>query len=105
MGHLGPDYQWNISRHNLSLLTPTRARGISISPSVWHRHRVFHIQAREARAWVEVEYKAHRPGLRGPKGVFTPLHLRLSLQISRIYKVCFYSRSYGQEYYLILESC
>ena len=30
------------------------------------------------RAWVEVGYKAHRPGLRGPRGVSTPLHLRLS---------------------------
>ena len=93
MGHLGPNYQWNIRRHSLSLPIPARARETNISPRVPHKHRLFHKQARKARAWVEVGYKAHRPGLQGPKGVFTPLHLKLSLQISRIYKVCFYSRS------------
>ena len=30
------------------------------------------------RAWVEVGYKAHRPRIRGPRGVSKPLHLRLS---------------------------
>ena len=58
-------------------------------------HRLFRRQAREAKAWVEVEYKAHSPRLRGPKGVFMPLHLRLSRQISRLFKVCLYSRAYG----------
>ena len=83
----------------------TWSRGTSISPMVQHRHQLFHKRAREASEWVEVWYMAHRPGLRGPKGVFTPLHLRLSLQISHIYKVCFYSRSQGQEYCFILACC
>ena len=43
------------------------------------------------RAWVEVGYRAYRLGLYGPKGVSTPLHFRLSWQVSRLFSVCFYS--------------
>ena len=55
-----------------------------------------------ARAWVEVEAKAYKPGLQGQRGVFMPLHVRLSLQISRLFREHFYSLAYGQEYCLIL---
>ena len=54
------------------------------------------------RAGIEVEAKAHKPRLQGPRGVSSPLHLRLSLQISRLFKVLFYSLVYGQEYCLIM---
>ena len=55
------------------------------------------------RAWVvEVEGRTHRPGLQGPKGVSMLSYLKLSFQISRLFKVLFYSFSYGQEYCLIL---
>ena len=79
MGHLSPNHQWDMHRHSLSLLTPAQARGTSINPRVRHKHRLFRRQAREAKAWVEVGYRAHRPGPRGPKGVSTPLHFRLIL--------------------------
>ena len=49
------------------------------------------------RAWVEIGYRAHRPRLRGPRGMSTPFHLRLSRQISRLFRVCIYCRAYGQE--------
>ena len=39
--------------------------------------------------WVEVRYKARRPGCRGLKGVSTPSCQRLSIQISRTYRVRF----------------
>ena len=78
MGHLSPNHQWDMHKHSLSLLTLAQARGINISPKVRHRRRLFRRQAREARAWVEVGYRAHKLGLRGPSGMFTPLHLRLS---------------------------
>ena len=32
----------------------------------------------------------------------TPLHRRLRLQIIQLFKVCFYSLAYGQEYCLIM---
>ena len=63
MGHLNSNHQWDMHIHNLSLLTPARARGTNISPKVRHRHRLFRIEAREARPWIEVEYRAYRPGL------------------------------------------
>ena len=65
-------------------------------------HLPCHMQAKEAKVWVGVKDRAHRPGLQVPKGVSTPLHHRLRLQISKLYRVCFYSRAYEQEYYLIL---
>ena len=46
--------------------------------------------------------RAHRPGLQGPRGVSTPSHLKMSLQISQLFRVHFYSFAYGQEYCLIL---
>ena len=56
-----------------------------------------------SRAWVEVGYKAHRPRLWGPRGLSTPIHLKLSQQISQLFRACFYSRASGQEYCSILE--
>ena len=63
MGHLSPNHQWGIHRYNLFLLTPAWAGRTRISPRVWRRHRLFHRQAREAKAWVEVRHKAHMPRL------------------------------------------
>ena len=80
---------------------PNMGQGTNISPRVLHKHLLLRRQAKGARAWVEVEDRAHRPGLRGPRGVSTPLHLRLSLQINRLFNVPFYSIAYRQEYYLI----
>ena len=97
MGHLSPNHQWDVHRCSMFLLTPVWARGIGISFRVRHRHLPYHRQVREARLWVEVGDMAHMPGLRGPKGVSAPLHRRLRWQISRLYRVCFYSRAYGQE--------
>ena len=54
------------------------------------------------RAWVKIGYRAYRLRLWGPRGVSTPFHLRLSRQISRLFRVCFYSRAYGQEYCSVL---
>ena len=54
------------------------------------------------RAWVEVRYRAHKSGFRGPRGVSAPVYLRLSQQISGLFRVCFYPRAYGQEYCSIL---
>ena len=39
--------------------------------------------------WVEVRHIAHRPGLRGPRGVSISSYQRLSIQISRTCRVCF----------------
>ena len=39
--------------------------------------------------WVEVRYRARRPGCRGPKGVSRPSCQRLSIQINRTYRVRF----------------
>ena len=91
MRHLGSDRQWGIHRHSLFLFTPSWAERTSISPRVWRRHRLFHRQAKEAKAWVEVGNRAHRSGLRGPRGVPTPWYRRLGLQISMMYRVRFYS--------------
>ena len=73
-----------------------------ISPKALHKGLLLHNQARWARAGVEVEARAHKLGLQGPKGLSSPLHLRLSLQINQLFKVLFYSLVYGQEYCLIL---
>ena len=45
---------------------------------------------------------AYRPRLQGHKDVSTPLHRKMIWQISQLYKVCFYSHAYRQEYYLIM---
>ena len=84
-----------------SLLSPW-AKGNSINPKALHRPLPLYDQARRAKAWVEVEDKAHKLGLQGPRGVFMSSHLRLRLQISRLFRVHFCSFAYGQEYYLIL---
>ena len=39
--------------------------------------------------WVEVRYRARRPGCRGPRGLSTPSCQRLSIQISQTYRVRF----------------
>ena len=73
---MGPSHQWDMHRHSLFLLTLLWPSEDNISP----KHLLFRRRATWARAWVEVENRAHRPGLQGPRGVSTPLHLRLSLQ-------------------------
>ena len=106
MEHPSLNHQWDVRRLGLLLLTSPWAKGTSISPRVLHRPLLLHNQVGWSRAWVKVEVKieakAHRLGLQGPKGVSTPSHLRLSLQISPLFKVHFYSLAYGQEYCLIL---
>ena len=104
MGHLSPSHQWDVHRLSLFILTSLLAKGTSTSLRVLHDPLLLHDQARWARAWVEVkvEDRAHKPGLQGPKGVSTSSHLRLSLQISWLFRVHFYSLAYGQEYCLIL---
>ena len=59
-----------------SSLPPPWDKGASISPRALHRPLLLHDQV---RAWVEVKARAHKPGLQGPRGVSTPLHLKLSL--------------------------
>ena len=88
MGHLSPSHQWDVYRHSLFLLTPPWARRDSINRKVLHRALLLRNQAIWTRAGVKVEARAHKPGLQGPRGVSTPLHLRLSLQISRLVRVC-----------------
>ena len=77
--HNNPNYRWNMHRRSLFLLTPAQAKGNHINPKVRHRHRLSHIQVREAKARVEVRYRAHKPGLWGSKGVSMPLYHRLSV--------------------------
>ena len=84
MGNLSPSHQWDTLRHGMFLLTLAWARGTDISPRVRHGHRLFRRWAREAKASAEVEGKGHRPGLRGPRGVFTQLHHRRSPHIHQL---------------------
>ena len=83
MGHRSSSHQWDVHRHNWVLLIPVWARGTGINLRVLHEHLLLHKHARKARAWVEVKDRAYRSGLQGPKGVSTPLHHRLRLQISQ----------------------
>ena len=85
-----------------SSLPPPWTRRGGISRRALHKVLPLHIQARWTRAGVEVKAKAHKTGLQGPRGVSTSLHRRLSLQISVLFRVCFYSFAYGQECYLIM---
>ena len=94
MGHLSLSHQWDVRRLSF--------RVTSISLRVLHMPLLFHNQVGWAKAWVEVEARAHRSGLWGPRGVSTLLHLRLSLQISQSFKVHSYSLAYEQGYCLIL---
>ena len=105
MGHLSPSHQWDTHRHNMFLLTLVRARGIGISPRVRHRHRVFRRQAKGVKAWVEVEGRTYRLGLRGPRGESTPLHHKLRWKISRSYKVLSCYFIYGQGFCLTRVHC
>ena len=92
MGHHSPNHQWDMHRRSLFLLTPPWAREDNISPRVLHKHLLFRNtlqgpgktisilfcrHATRARVWVEIEDKAHRLGLRRPRGMSTPLHHRL----------------------------
>ena len=65
---------------------------------------LLHNQAGWAKAWVEVEVKAraHKLGLQGPEGVSTLSHLKLRLQINRLFRVHFDSLAYGQEHCLVM---
>ena len=98
MGHPNHNHQWDVPKLGLFLLTPPWAKGIGISRRALRRPLLLHDQARWARAWVEVEAvaRAHKPGLQGPRGVPMPSHLRLSLKISRLFKVHLYYLSYGK---------
>ena len=89
MGHYSLSHQWDVHRHSMFLLTPVQVKGTDISLRVLHKNLLHHRQVREARVWVEVRDRAHRSGLQGPRGVSTSLHHKLSLQINRLYKVCF----------------
>ena len=75
-GHPSPNHQWDIQKLGLFLLTPPWAMGTSISPRALHRPLPLHNQVGWARAWVEVEARAHKLGLQGPGGVSMPSHLR-----------------------------
>ena len=104
MRHRSPSHQWDVRRLNLFLPTPPWAKGTSISLRVLYWPLLLPKQAGWAKEWIEVEVeaKAYKTGLQGPRGVSTPLHLKLSLQISRSFRVHFYSFAYGKEYYLIM---
>ena len=93
VGHHSPSHQWDAHRHRLFLLSLVWVRGNSISRRVLHKHLLQHRQAREARVWVDVGDKAHKPRLRRPRGVSTLLYHSLSQQISQLFRVCFYSRA------------
>ena len=102
-GHGTPQSQSSIGHAQTQfLLTPVLARETSISPRVLHKHLLLHRRAREARVWVEVEDRAHKLGLQGPRGMSTSSYRRLSQRISRPYRVCFYYLAYGRGYYLIM---
>ena len=79
MRHHNPSHQWDLHKRSLFLPTLPWAKERSISPKVLHKHLLFCRWVTWARAWVEVEDRAHRLILQGPRGVSTPSHLRLSL--------------------------
>ena len=85
-----------------SSLPPPWARGTSISPKALHNSLPHHNQVGWARVWVEVKVRAHKQGLHIPKGLSTPSHPSLHLQISRLFRVHLCSFANGQEYYLIM---
>ena len=63
MGHPSPNHQWDVRILDLFLLTLPWAKGTNISLKVLQRSLLFHNQVGWAKAWVEVEARAHRPGL------------------------------------------
>ena len=89
MGHRSPSHRWDVHRHKLFLHILVWARGTGISLKVLRKHLLCHRQTKEARAWVKVEDRAQKSGLQGPRGVSMPLHLELSLHISRLFRVLF----------------
>ena len=82
MGHPVPVISGTCTNSVFSSLPPLWAKEDSTSPRVLHKNLLLHSQARWARAWVEVEARAHKLGLQGPKGMSKALHLRPSLQIN-----------------------
>ena len=101
MGHPSPSHQWDVHRLSLFLPTPPWARGASINPKASHRPLLLHNQVRWASARAKVKANNHKQGLQGPRSMFTPLHLRLSLHISQSFRVHFYSLAYRQEYFFL----
>ena len=81
MGHPSPNHQLDAHRLSMFLFTPPWARGTNINPRVLHKPLPLHNQVEWTRAWVEVEARAHKSGLQGPRGMPMPSHLELSLQI------------------------
>ena len=81
MGHPSPNHQLDVHRLGLFLPTPPWARGTSINPKALHKTLLIHDHARWAKVWVKFQARAQKPGLQGPKGVSTTLHLRPSLRI------------------------
>ena len=77
MGHHSPSHQWDMHRHSLFLTTLSWAKEDNTSPRMLHKHLLSRKQATRVRAWVEVDDKAHKPGLQGPRGVSTLVHHRL----------------------------
>ena len=71
MGHHSLSHQWDMHRCILFHLTLAWARGIGTSPRVLHKHLLFRRRAMWARSWVEVEDRALKPGLQGPRGKST----------------------------------
>ena len=93
MEHHNPNHQWDMCGRSFFLLTLTWAPGTSISPTVLHKHLLLRKRATWARAWVWVEARTFRPVLRRPRSVSTSWYYRLSLQISLMHRVRFYSRT------------
>ena len=60
-------------------------------------------QAIGVMAWVEVEDKAQRPGLWGPRGLSTPLHHKLRRHISRLWARILFDSSASHSF--IAASC
>ena len=79
MGNHSPSHQWGMHIRSLFLPTPLWAKEDNISPKVLHKHLLFCKQATWAGAWVEVEDRALKLGLMGPRGMSMLSHLRLSL--------------------------
>ena len=77
MGLHTPSHQWDMHRHSLFLPTQPWSRKDNRSPRVLWKHLILRRRATWAKAWVEVEEKAHMLRLWGPRGVSTPLHHRL----------------------------
>ena len=63
MGHHSPSHQLGMNRSSLLLPTPPWAKEENINPKVLHKHLLFLRRATWAKAWVEVEDRAHKQGL------------------------------------------